>query len=77
MSIVWFDLTKIRRYLLLMAGNLNFKLRIVFLEFFGGGFEKRIALSEIKPALVRYKVLTSELETPKTLMVNSSARHRL
>ena len=34
--------------LLLWAGNLNFKLRILFLEYFFGDLKKRIALSEKK-----------------------------
>ena len=40
--------------LLLLAGNLNFKFRIVFLEYFFleiWRFEKHIALSEKKPPL--------------------------
>ena len=41
--------------LLLLAGNLNFKLRIVFWNIFFGDLKKRIALSEKKPPLTRRK----------------------
>ena len=38
---------------MLLAGNLNFKLRIVFWNIFFWRFEKRIALSEKKPPLAQ------------------------
>ena len=49
----WFDRhsTDVSIVLLLLAGNLNFKFRMVFWNIFFWRFEKHIALSEKKPPL--------------------------
>ena len=41
--------------ILLLAGNLNFKFRIVFWNIFFWRFEKHIALSEKKPSLIQVR----------------------
>ena len=55
-----------------MAGNLNFKLRIVFWNIFFWRFEKRITLSKKKPPLCsQLKNLRQHVDPPS----HGSSRH--
>ena len=60
--------------LLLLAGNLNFKLRIAFWNIFFWRFEKRIALSEKKPLDFSQQHIISDKWAGKIQIFTTSIR---